>query len=175
MTHPIRPTDNEARQLAHRLLYEARFASLAVLDAHKSPFVSRIAFGLTASRTPLSLISTLSHHTNYMIASKDVSLLIGEPLAKGDPLTYPRMTLQARAEFIARTEPKSESLKETWLKLHPKSQLYIDFTDFKFILFSIQKAYLNGGFGKAYILSAEDLKSDKKSGFRKDNETHQKT
>lgn len=40
---------------------------------------------------------------------------------------------------------------------HPKASLYAGFADFSFWLMEIDRAYLNGGFGKAFTLSAADL------------------
>ena len=159
MSNPIRPTDDEARQVAQQIMQSAQYAALSVLDDRNFPFVSRIAFGLSQKNTPLSLVSTLSNHTQHMIQNSHVSILIGEPGPRGDPLTYPRLTLQATAHFLHRHDPKFANQRTEWLKIHPKSRLYIDFTDFQFVQFSVVRAYLNGGFGKAYDLSTEDLKA----------------
>lgn len=150
---PIRPTDDEARALAHRLLDNARFAALAVLDPDSgTPVVTRIALVPGPDGTPLTLISTLSSHTAALAANPACSLLIGEPGAKGDPLTHPRLTLQARAE------PADKSgLRDHYLRHYPKAQLYFDFTDFQLTRLVPRNALLNGGFGKAFRLTAADL------------------
>ncbi len=44
-----------------------------------------------------------------------------------------------------------------WLRDHPKAKLYIGFADFSFALFDVQSAYLNGGFGRAFVLTPGDL------------------
>ncbi len=149
---PIRPTDNEARKLAKDLLKLARFGALAVTDPEtKTPYVSRIAT-ISDGPTPLILISTLSFHTKALQADPNCSLLIGEPGGKGDPLTHPRMTIMAQAEAADKT-----ALRDLWLSKIPKAQLYYDFTDFQMFRLIPTKIHLNGGFGKAFQLSAEDL------------------
>ena len=158
MQSTLQQKDDEARKEAQQLMQSARYAALSVLDEKNYPFVSRIAFGLTQRNTPISLVSTLSHHTQHMLQNSQVSLLIGEPKPRGDPLTYPRLTLQGTAHFLQRNDPDFIDKRTEWLETHPKSRLYIDFTDFQFVQFSIFRAYLNGGFGKAYKLSAKDLK-----------------
>lgn len=150
---PIRPTDAQARTLARGLIAVARFASLAVLDpATGGPMVTRIALVPDPGGAPMTLISTLSTHTAALDANPMCSLLIGEPGAKGDPLTHPRLTIQATAE-----PAEKANLRAHYLSLYPKAQLYYDFTDFRLVRFAPQSALLNGGFGKAYQLTASDL------------------
>ncbi len=157
-TTPIRPTDDEARALARELLAAARFAALAVLHPDtRAPHVTRIALGLTPEGQPMTLISALALHTRALHADPAASLLIGEPPPKGDPLAFARLTLAAKARFIDRATPNHARLREHYLASHPKSKLYADFADFSFVVFDATGAALNGGFGKAYDLTASDL------------------
>lgn len=157
MTDPIRPTDAEARALARDLMQEARFAALATLTEGGAPMVTRVSFGLAPGGTPISLISTLSAHTAALMRSPACSLLIGEPGPRGDPLTHPRLTLQAQAAFIAPGSDAYDEMAAHYLRDHPKSRLYIGFADFRFACFAPTEGFLNGGFGKAYRLTASDL------------------
>lgn len=153
MTNPIRPTDDDARTLARTLIDTARFAALGVLDpATGAPMVTRIALVPGLDGLPLSLISTLSTHTIALAASPVCSLLIGEPGSKGDPLTHPRLTLQATATTADKT-----ALRAHYLSHYPKAKLYYDFADFQLTRFTPQSAFLNGGFGKAFHLRPADL------------------
>lgn len=155
---PIRPTDDEARQLARSLLAEARIAALGVLEPETgAPMVTRVAIGQASDGQPVTLISALSQHTSALRANPAASLLLGEPGAKGDPLTHPRLTLQCSASFVPREDPDHARLREGWLQSHPKAKLYIDFGDFAFARFAVARGFLNGGFGKAYLLGPEDL------------------
>lgn len=157
--NPIRPTDADARALAGALLTGARHAALAVLHPDTgAPFVSRIALGQAPDGAPITLISTLSLHTRALQADPRAAILVGEPGPKGDPLTHPRLTVQARARFIDRADPAHAAIRQTYLDDHPKSKLYVDFADFGFVRFEVDSAALNGGFGKAYHLTADDLR-----------------
>jgi len=153
---PFHPVDDEARQLARQLLDGATYAALGVLQDGQ-PAVTRIAFATTPEGAPLSLVSDLSTHTAALEAHPDCSVLVGEPAEKGDPLTHPRLTLQARACFIARDSAEHPPLRAHYLAQRPKAQLYIDFADFRLVRFEVSTALLNGGFGRAYKLSAADL------------------
>ncbi|SDJ98850.1 HugZ family protein [Aliiruegeria lutimaris] len=157
-TDPIRPTDDAARAMAQDLLAQARFAALGVLEPGSgAPFVSRIAIGQAPNGTPLTLVSSLSQHTGALRANPACSVMVGEPAAKGDPLTHPRLTLQCRARFVERQSPEHGILRASWLASHPKAKLYVDFGDFCFAMLEVERAFLNGGFGKAYQLSPQDL------------------
>lgn len=156
--NPIRETDAEARALAQGLIQNARFGALGVRDPETgAPMVTRVAVATTDNGQPMTLISDLSLHTVALKADPICSLLLGEPGDKGDPLTHPRITLQARAWFVRHGAPAHADLRKRYLEQQPKAQLYIDFADFSFALFDVTEAYLNGGFGKAYRLTSEDL------------------
>ncbi|MEM6824393.1 MAG: pyridoxamine 5'-phosphate oxidase family protein [Pseudomonadota bacterium] len=160
-TNPIRPTDDDARALGRALISGARFGALGVIDPQTAaPMVSRIAVGTSEDGTPVALISDLSHHTRALREHAAASLLVGEPGSKGDPLTHPRLTLQGEALFIDRNGPEHGALRARWLATHPKAKLYIDFADFGFVRLVVTSAYLNGGFGKAFVLTSEDLGLD---------------
>ena len=155
---PIRPTDDEARALARSLIDTARVAALAFTDpATGTPMVTRIALGTDPQGQPLSLVSQLSQHTRALIAAPDCALLLGEPGAKGDPLTHPRLSVQARATLVPRDHPDHAVLAATYLADHPKARLYADFADFHYVRFTPLRAFLNGGFGKAFHLTPADL------------------
>ncbi|MEL6517405.1 MAG: pyridoxamine 5'-phosphate oxidase family protein [Pseudomonadota bacterium] len=157
-TSPIRPTDDDARALARALIDSARFGALGVQDPETgAPMVTRVAAATTPDGAPLTLISDLSTHTTALRANPICSLLLGEPGGKGDPLTHPRITLQCRAAFLRHGQPGHADLRAHYLSQQPKAQLYIDFADFSFAIFTVTAAHLNGGFGKAFILTPQDL------------------
>ncbi len=157
MTDPIRPTDAEARALACDLIQTARFGALAVTDGDGLPMVTRIASVPGLDGLPLSLVSDLSAHTQALKSNPACALMLGEPGDKGDPLTHPRLSLQATASFIRHGDPAHADTAAHYLSLYPKAKLYIGFGDFSFLHFTVTRAFLNGGFGKAFVLSADDL------------------
>jgi putative heme iron utilization protein len=61
------------------------------------------------------------------------------------------------ADQIGRNEMRFAALRAHWLATHPKSKLYIDLPDFTFFVLRPQSGALNGGFGRAWQLSAHDL------------------
>jgi len=155
MVELVQGPDAEARELARRLLAEARHAVLATIGDAGRPFASRIALGRAPGGGLLTLVSDLALHSAHMRARPEVALMVGEVGAKGDPLVWPRLTVEARALPVAADE--RPSLSQTWLAEHPKAALYIDFADFRFVRFDVHGGFLNAGFGKAFRLSPEDM------------------
>lgn len=157
MTDPIRPTDAAARALARDLLAQARHAALAVTDPQTgTPYVSRIALRLVGAN-PVTLVSGLALHTRALRAAPACALLVGDPGPKGDALAHPRLTVQAQARFIPRPSPAHDEMAAPYLRGHPKAKLYLQLGDFGFVVFAPVRAFLNGGFGRAFHLTPADL------------------
>ena len=158
--NPIRPTDDGARRLAKTLIRAARHCSLASLEGKDGfPAASRASLATDTDGTPLILMSRLTHHTRNLLADPRASLLIGD-IGKGDALAHPRVTLFARAREIARPGADHARARRRFLAKNPKAALYVDFGDFLFMAFDIERVSLNGGFGKAYELTRADVLCD---------------
>ncbi|WP_075997122.1 HugZ family protein [Salaquimonas pukyongi] len=158
VANPIRETDGEARALARRLMADARYASIGVLEPETGmPLVSRVAVSVEVDGTPFILVSDLSTHSKALAQDGRSSLLFGEPGPKGDPLTHPRITVIGRMKKLDRNDTRHRERRNFWLKQHPKAKLYIDFGDFHFWRMEVERAHLNGGFGKAYVLTPQDI------------------
>ena len=156
---PLLPVDAEARRLARSLLRRARHGALATLDPDSGvPLASRTGLANDIDGAPVFLTSTLSAHTQALLADPRCSLLVGEP-GKGDPLAHPRLTVIGRAERIAEGDTR-QRLRRRYLARHPKAELYADFGDFSFWRLEIARASLNGGFGRAYAMTAKDVLTD---------------
>ncbi|MCI4665535.1 MAG: DUF2470 domain-containing protein [Neomegalonema sp.] len=149
--------DDAARRAAKTLLRAERHGALATLDADTAgPMASRISVATASDGAPIFLISQLSAHFSALEADPRASLLLGTP-GKGDPLAHVRITVNgaaARLDGAARDHARAR-----FLARHPKAALYADFGDFAFWRLNVDSALLNGGFGKAYKLTADDLLS----------------
>ncbi len=160
LSNPIRDTSAQAIRLAKTLVRSAKFGAIGVIEPiTKEPFVSRVAVATAMNGAPLILISNLSTHTQALRADSRCSILLGEP-AKGDPLAYPRVTLQCEAEFLDRDGTTGQQVRDRYLRRNPKGKLYADFGDFSFVRLNPKRASLNGGFGQAFRLTDTDLLCD---------------
>ena len=148
---PFRPLDDDARDVLATLLQEDH-AALAVIDPESgAPSVTRIGFAWLEGQA-FTLISTLSLHTAALDANPACGVMLGTPEPKGDPLTHPRLSLEARAEIADKA-----AWRDRYIAARPKTKLYFDFTDFRLVRFDVQKGLLNGGFGKAFKITKDDL------------------
>lgn len=153
----IRETDAAAIRQARTLVRSARFGALAVLEPETgTPLASRVGVATDLDGTPLILISMLSAHTGALLADPRCSLLVGEP-GKGDALAHPRLTLLCRASRLERGTANHARTERRYLNRNPKAKLYVGLGDFSFFRLEIERASLNGGFGKAYLFKRDDL------------------
>ena len=150
-------TNDEARSMAETLLRTVRYGALAVLDPQSGqPVTSRVGCAADMDGTVCFPASGLSVHTKSLMADPRCSVLIGEP-GKGDPLAHPRLSLLARAVRVEKDSPGHARLRRRYIARHPKSEIYLDLPDFSFYRLDCERAFLNGGFGKAFDLTAADM------------------
>ncbi|MEZ5739850.1 MAG: DUF2470 domain-containing protein [Burkholderiaceae bacterium] len=153
----LRPIDESARALARQLLRATPTAALATIDpGDGSPLASLVTVATDPDGSPLLLISALSGHTTALRANPRCSLLLARPGA-GDPLAHPRLTLVADARFLERGTAACQRARRRFLARHHKAALYADFGDFGFVRLAPVRASLNGGFGRAYEMTAADF------------------
>jgi putative heme iron utilization protein len=153
----IRETDAEAIRLAKTLVRSARFGALAVIEPGTgTPLASRVGVATDIDGAPLILVSMLSAHTGAILADPRCSLLVGEP-GKGDALAHPRLTLVCKAVRLERGSREQANAERRYLNHNPKAKLYAGLGDFSIFRLEPERASLNGGFGKAYLLERLDL------------------
>ena len=153
----VRETDDEARVLARRLIDTARYAALAFTDPQTGyPVASQVLIATDIDGCPTILVSWLAAHTRALLEDGKCGLLVGEP-GKGDPMAWPRMSIQCNAARIPEEAPGRVAIRQRFLERNPKAQLYADFADFLFFRLEPIAASLNGGFGKAYSLASGDI------------------
>ncbi|MFY0690484.1 MAG: HugZ family protein [Paracoccaceae bacterium] len=151
----LQQVDDTVRRSAKTFLRTARHGALATLDpASGTPMASRVSVASDSDGCPVFLISQLSGHFGALEQDPRASLLLGEP-GRGDPLAHPRITVFGRAERIA--DSARARIRARFLARHPKAALYADFGDFAFWRLKIEGASFNGGFGKAYEMTRDDL------------------
>lgn len=155
--NPVREIDNEAVELVKKLVRETQYGALGVIEPVSNiPLVSRIGIGWSKELGVFFSASDLSVHSKCLLENTDCSIMLGEP-GKGDGLAYPRVTLIGSAERMNNDEERRPEFRSAYLENHPKAELYIDFQDFGFYPLSINRALLNGGFGKAFHFEQDDL------------------
>jgi hypothetical protein len=118
------------------------------------PFGSLMPYALDAAGRPLFLISTMAMHTQNLKADPRASLFVSQPPADGDVLGAARVTLVGNVMQLPE-EDKGEA-REIYLKAHPNSRYWVDFTDFAFFRLEPVDVYYVGGFGVMGWVTAAD-------------------
>ena len=145
----------DAIGLARHLLRSIRSGALATLDPEDgTPFASLVTIATDVDGTPLMLLSRLSAHTRNLLKDPRASLLFSAG-GKGDPLAHPRLTVTGRV-----TQTPDPRARARFVARHPKAKLYADFPDFGFFTLEPVAGHLNGGFAKAAVLTADELRLD---------------
>ena len=155
----ILETTADAIALAKTLTRTARFGALASLDpATGWPLATRVGVSTDIDGTPVILISRLAAHTGALLADPRCSLLIGVT-GKGDPLAHPRVSITCEAREVARDTEENARLDRRYVSHQLKAKLYAGLGDFRYFRLEVKSASLNGGFGRAYALTAADILS----------------
>jgi heme iron utilization protein len=138
------------------LLHVSSVATLSTLSRKQPgfPFGSLMPYALDPSGHPLFLISTMAMHTQNLSADPRASLFVTEPASDGDVLGAARVTLVGNVVQVSEVE-KPEA-REIYLKTHPNSHYWVDFTDFAFFLLDPIDIYYVGGFGVMGWVTAPD-------------------
>jgi putative heme iron utilization protein len=153
---PAEPAKFDAVAEAKLLLRVTRSAALATLVPDtRQPFATLVNVATAPDAGPILLLSELAAHRRHLSADPRLSLLFYAP-GRGDPLAHPRLTILGRARRIDDAERRA-ALRARFLAYHPKSALYADFPDFAFFLVEMESVHLNGGFGRAALLTAPQI------------------
>ncbi len=141
---------------ARTLLHLESVATLSTLSRKQPgfPFGSLMPYALDPSGRPLFLISTMAMHTQNLKGDPRASLFVTQPAADGDVLGAARVTVVGNV--LQLTEADTPEAREIYLKAHPNSQYWVDFTDFEFFRMEPVDIYYVGGFGVMGWVSASD-------------------
>ncbi|MFG1416429.1 DUF2470 domain-containing protein [Xanthobacter sp. V0B-10] len=149
-----KPVAVTAAATVRRLIREARFGTLATLDADGGPYASLVAVGTDPEGRPTLLISRLARHTQNIARDTRVSLMISDAGA-ADPLNA------ARASLVGRIVEAGDPLvRARYLGRHEAATGYADFKDFGFFRIDVDHAHLVEGFGRIVDVPGEKLLTD---------------
>ncbi len=147
MTHALR-----------ELLRRQPIAALGTLHRGE-PYVSMVPYALLDDAPAFLIhVSGLSPHTNDMLASPRVSLLVVAAQAGNvSPQALPRVTIQGDAEFLPHEAAEYASAKEVYLARFPHTAEIFLLPDFSLFAIRPRSARFIAGFAQATSLTAEAL------------------
>lgn len=124
-----------------------------------APYASLVTYACDHRAQPVFLFSTLSDHTQNLLADGAASLLVEDTSRRRNPQTGPRVSLMGKIKKI-----KSPELRERFLARHPDASLYADFGDFGFFRMTVERAHYVGGFARAIWFDAKHILTPAKVG-----------
>ena len=141
---------------ARRLLREARVGVLATV-AGGEPAQGLVTPATDPALGIILLLSGLSAHTAALERDGRCALLVTGAPAGANPQLTPRISVNGRAEKLARDHPALPAMRARYLAVHPYASLYVDFDDFSFWRIEPEVALHVAGFGRARTLSRVSL------------------
>lgn len=150
----------EDRDLLTHLLTRERVLSLAVL-VEDAPVIGLLPFAITPEYDAAFLhASGLAKHTAGLRAGASFSILIHTPdHADADPLQLPRVTLQGDVQPLQKETPAYTAGHDLYLAKFPASTQTFALGDFNLYKLNFRDGRFVAGFGRAYNLTADMLRS----------------
>jgi len=151
-----RRVNSEQTAALRELLHGQRIASLGTLRAGE-PYVSMVPFALLPDGSGFVIhVSQLSSHTDDMLESPRVSLLVVAPETPGKPpQAVARIAAQGRAEACPASATGYAAARDAYLSRFPQAADIFELPDFS--LFTIRPSSIRyiGGFAQAMTLTPE--------------------
>ena len=153
------PESRLTREL-RALLQTQRVAALGTLDGEGWPFVSMVPYALEPQQGWLVIhVSALAAHTGYLQARPDVSLLVMQAEAPGQPVhALPRVTLAGQARTLAPGSADWALARAAYLARFPEAEPITQLGDFSFVAIAPNGARQIAGFGAARSLDRDDMR-----------------
>ena len=149
--------NRELTIVLQQLIRGQMIAALGTLH-QGAPFVSMVTFAAARNGSLILHVSRLAAHTQDMLVSPDVSLLITESEAAGKmPQALARVTVQGRAKMLDRDSEKYTDAREIYLSRFPDAAPLFEFSDFSIFVIEPVSARVIAGFGQAVTITGEDF------------------
>jgi putative heme iron utilization protein len=150
--------DSQSRKVLARLLQEERVASLGTIF-HGAPLVSSVLYSRVPGSSAFFIhVSRLAQHTQGLLDSGLVGLMISEPDRDSkNPQTLARLSLQGEAELLPEDHPDYAAARASYLEKHPTAAINFELGGFLLVRINPRSARLVTGFGKIFDLSADQV------------------
>ena len=149
--------NRELTDVLRQLIHGRMTAALGTL--HQGvPFVSMVPYAVARDGSFILHVSRLATHTQDMLDSPEVSLLITESEASGKmPQALARVTVQGRAAMLDSDSEKNTEAREVYLSRFPDAAPLFEFSDFNIFVIKTISARIIAGFGQAVTITGEDF------------------
>ncbi len=146
MAERRKPAAVEARQIVRGAI-KATLATIGNPDEKPVagwPAASMVTVATAMDGSPILMLSTLSHHTQNLLADSRATLFYDATAGYKNPQQGPRVGVMGRIK-----PTKAKDLQRRFLAKHPRAALYAGFGDFRFYKMTVEKYHFVGGFARA--------------------------
>lgn len=131
---------------ARRVAEEATDGTLATLLEGGHPYTSYVELMFDGEDSFWLLLSDLATHSDNIERDRRASLLVtGERPEDEQRLQTPRVSFVGRMEA---DERGGEKMEDAYLQRHPHAEQFVEFEDFRFYRFQVERARVVAGFGR---------------------------
>jgi heme oxygenase (biliverdin-IX-beta and delta-forming) len=149
--------NSELTIVLQQLIRGRMIAALGTLH-QGAPFVSMVTFAAARNGSLILHVSRLAAHTQDMLVSPDVSLLITESEGAGKmPQALARVTVQGRAKMLDCDSEKYTDARDIYMSRFPDAAPLFEFSDFSIFVIEPVSARVIAGFGQAVTITGEDF------------------
>ncbi|MDQ3061213.1 MAG: pyridoxamine 5'-phosphate oxidase family protein [Pseudomonadota bacterium] len=154
------PHESRLTHELRALLQAQRVAALGTLSEEGLPFVSMVPYALEAQQGCLVIhVSALAAHTGYLQLRPDVSVLVMQSEAPGQPVhALPRVTLAGRATALEPGSQAWELARAAYLARFPEAEPMTQLGDFRFVAIAPAGARQIAGFGAARSIDENEVR-----------------
>jgi putative heme iron utilization protein len=140
------------------LLQSQPAAALGTLHEGE-PFVSMVPYALLPEARAFAIhVSALAAHTQDMLASPSVSLMVtAQPGPEDLPQSLARATFQCHAQRCRDGDPHYEAARRSYLARFPSSEGMFGFGDFSLFILTPRSMRHVGGFAQAITVMPPEL------------------
>ena len=142
------------------LLHSRRVAAMGTIGDDGAPFVSMVPYALESAFGCLVIhVSGLAAHTGNLQARPNVSLLVMQSEAVGEPVhALPRVSLDGRARELEVGTPAWDACRAAYVQRFPEAEFMTQLGDFRFVAIELKGARQVAGFGAARSIDAEEVR-----------------
>lgn len=145
--------NDAARDTLRSVLHDRKTAALATLHQGE-PAVSMVPFAVWNGALVIH-VSGLSSHTNDMLASPRVSVLVAADEATAAPQALPRIAVRAMATPLSGEE--AEGARDAYLSRFPEAEPIFALGDFTLFALRPDSVRVIAGFGAAFTITGADF------------------
>lgn len=147
------------RRRSQAIAERATTAVLGTIDEDGYPYTSLVEVWFDGEDSFWLLLSDLAVHSGNIGRDVRASLLIREHGEEDESALA-----KARGSYLGRiteADDRRDEIKSDYLKRHPHAEKFVEFSDFRFYRFRIERVRMVGGFGRIGWVSAQQMGDEK--------------